>query len=135
MAYAPDTPCHCMLENHRHCIHGHAADCPEPGECELLDNDRDQGTKGLISDAQARSIASAYHGGQFSALYSLSSTGAIDVERVTSEVSTAVQELEPGPDRRPLLALDKYVRTHGTRGPVPGWSKLWDDDEPTADQC
>lgn len=89
----------------------------------------------MISDAQARSIASAWHGGQWSPLYSLASSGAIDdVDSVRREISGDLETVDVGRERRPLLALDVYVREHGTRGPVAGWSGLWDDTEPSIDQ-
>jgi hypothetical protein len=42
---------------------------------------------GMISDGQVRRIAADWHGGMSSALYSLASSGAIDVERVRGEIS------------------------------------------------
>jgi hypothetical protein len=41
----------------------------------------------MISDGQARRIASEWHGGMPSALYSLASSGAIDLDRVRDEIS------------------------------------------------
>lgn len=32
--------CEYLRPGHRHCKHGHTADCPDPGECELIDGDR-----------------------------------------------------------------------------------------------
>lgn len=29
--------CSDLLPGHRHCRHGHVKDCPDPGECELID--------------------------------------------------------------------------------------------------
>lgn len=87
----------------------------------------------MISDAQARSIAAAWHGGQASPLYALASSGAI-VDNVRREIGNDLETVDVGPERRPLLALDVYVREHGQRGPVSGWSGLWDDTEPTIDQ-
>jgi hypothetical protein len=90
----------------------------------------------MISDAQARSIAAAWHGGQASPLYSLASCGAIgDVDAVRREIGNDLETVEVGPERRPLLALDVYVREHGQRGPVSGWSALWDDTAATVEQC
>lgn len=89
----------------------------------------------MITDAQARSIAAAWHGGQTSPLCALATSGAIvDVDDVQREISRDLETLDIGRVRRPLLALDIYVREHGQRGPVSGWSDLWDDTEPTIGQ-
>jgi len=80
----------------------------------------------MINDGQARRIAADWHGGMSSALYSLASSGAIDVERVRGEISCELRQLDVGEVRRELLALDKYVRTAGTRPAQAGWSRLWD---------
>lgn len=81
----------------------------------------------MISDGQARRIASDWHGGMSSALYSLASSGAIDLDRVRDEISRELWQLDVGEVRRELLALDKYARTTGARPPQAGWSHLWDD--------
>lgn len=81
----------------------------------------------MISDGQARRIASDWHGGMSSALYSLASSGAIDLDRVRDEISRELWKLDVGEVRRELLALDKYVRTAGARPVQSGWSRLWDD--------
>jgi hypothetical protein len=80
----------------------------------------------VISDACARMIASQWHGGQFSALYALASSGAIeavDVSRELQGVQAVTQR--PASHTAELNALAAYVRHHGARGPVPGWSSLW----------
>jgi hypothetical protein len=87
----------------------------------------------MINDGQARRIASEWHGGQVSALYSLASCGAI-TECTRDEISDELQQLDVGRVRRDLLALDKYVRRNGARGPQSGWPTLWDDTETTIDQ-
>lgn len=81
----------------------------------------------MISDGQARRIASEWHGGMSSALYSLASSGAIDLDRVRDEISRELWQLDVGEVRRELLALDKYVRTAAARPAQSGWSRLWDD--------
>lgn len=81
----------------------------------------------MISDGQARRIASDWHGGMSSALYSLASSGAIDLDRVRDEISRELWQLDVGEVRRELLALDKYVRTAAARPAQSGWSRLWDD--------
>jgi hypothetical protein len=80
----------------------------------------------VISDGQARRIASDWHGGMSSALYSLASSGAIALGRVRDEISRELRQLDVGEVRRELLALDKYVRTAGERPTQTGWSRLWD---------
>ncbi|WP_091622506.1 hypothetical protein [Amycolatopsis saalfeldensis] len=81
----------------------------------------------MISDGQARRIASDWHGGMSSALYSLASSGAIDLDHARDEISRELQSLDVGEVRRELLALDKYVRTAGERTAVAEWFRLWDD--------
>ena len=81
----------------------------------------------LISDGQTRRIASEWHGGMSSALYSLASSGAVDLDRVRDEISHELLKLDVGEVRRELLALDKYARTAGERTAVAEWFRLWDD--------
>ena len=85
----------------------------------------------IINDGQARRIASEWHSGQASALCSLATTGAIDLDGVRCEIAYEVQRLDVGKVRRDLLALDKYVLRRaeqlGRIGPVPGWHQLWDE--------
>jgi hypothetical protein len=90
----------------------------------------------VITDGQARTIASDWHGGQASALYALASSGAIpDVEAVRREISTDLATVDVGKERRPLLALDTYVREAGQRDRQPGWASLWDATPPTLAEC
>lgn len=86
-----------------------------------------------ITDGQARRIASEWHGGMSSALCSLASSGAIDLDRVRDEISRKLWQLDVGEVRRELLALDKYVRTAGERSTQTGWSRLWDDSPVSVD--
>ena len=81
----------------------------------------------MIYDAQARRIASEWHGGMSSALYALASSGAVDLDRARNEISRELWQLDVGEARRELLALDKYVRTAGERPARDGWFRLWDD--------
>jgi hypothetical protein len=79
----------------------------------------------LIDDATARVIASQWSDGQWAALYSLSSCGAID-ERTTGEIEAEIRHDATSPEQYPALeALLAYVEHHGTRGAVDGWSDLW----------
>lgn len=87
----------------------------------------------MISDGQARRIASEWHGGMSTALYSFGSSGAIDLDRVRDEISRELWRLDVGEVRRELLALDKYVRTAGMRPVQAGWSRLWDDSPVSVD--
>jgi hypothetical protein len=79
-----------------------------------------------VPDAAARMIASQFHGGQASALYSLASCGAIDMERLRDEYTTIYSDPNtPEADKRKLDHLGTYLLEHGGRGPVDGWSQLW----------
>ena len=76
----------------------------------------------VIPDATARAIASQYHGGQATALYAFTSTGAITTDLLTEVYA----ELGDATNRTHLRALTDYIIDYGsTRGPVPGWSRLW----------
>jgi hypothetical protein len=87
----------------------------------------------MISDAQARRIASDWHSDMSSALYSLASTGSIDLDRARDEISRELRQLDVGETRRELLALDKYVRTVDERPAQAGWFRLWDDSSVSLD--
>jgi hypothetical protein len=87
----------------------------------------------VINEGQARRIASEWHGGMSSALYSVASSGAIDLDHVRHEISRELGQLDVGEVRRELLALDKYVRTAGARPAQEGWSRLWDDSPVSVD--
>lgn len=90
----------------------------------------------MIGHAQARRIACEWHGGGGSALYALCSTGAIDTARadhdLVAEINDNIQaERNTLPTERAdpmgltnLVNLRTYVRKHGKRGPVEGWSHL-----------
>lgn len=88
--------------------------------------ERWQGTQNhVITNLEARVIASQWHGGQMSALYSFASCGAIrddlsDECRYTFHTSYSDASDSP----RELLALRDYVNFYGLRGPVEGWSQL-----------
>lgn len=92
-----------------------------------------------ITHGQARRIASEWHGGMSSPLYSLSSTGYVDRERLLWEIdgdldwcrsNPATEEGECG--LRELPALREYVRTRDagewTQWASEGqWHRLWDE--------
>ncbi len=81
----------------------------------------------IINDGQARRIASDWRSGMSSALCSLATSGAIDLDRTRGEISRELGKLNVGEVRRELLALDKYIRTAGGRPAQEGWSHLWND--------
>lgn len=94
-----------------------------------------------IDDLTARIIASAWHGGQFAALYALASTGALDLysddrednssaeEEIQHEMRIAQDEMRIATGGSAihlpeLVALYVYCTDRQDRGPVPGWSNL-----------
>lgn len=85
----------------------------------------------MLTDTQARKIASEWHGGQFTALYALSSSGAIDhnqeaLDPKASPILAEITDCKPEDDQSTgdLIGLLAYVIQNGPRGPVAGWSKL-----------
>lgn len=97
----------------------------------------------MITDLEARKIASEWHGGQASALYAFASTGAINAARPDHDIYTEVRACiegckptirdteQPIDERRAtfrefnkLQQLEVYLDRAGTRGPQPGWSDL-----------
>lgn len=82
-----------------------------------------------ISDAGARVIASMLHNGQGSAMYALSSSGAI-LEALDAEI--ALDEVIAGnSDNLEIETWAKQLRTYmehrEDHGPVEGWHNLWLD--------
>lgn len=79
----------------------------------------------MITDTEARRIASSWHGGGGTALYAFASTGAIDTARADHDIKNEIQTCYFYPDDMPgLRSLLAYVVHHGKRGPVPGWADL-----------
>lgn len=76
----------------------------------------------MISDGKARRIASEWHGGMFSALYSFSSTGMISSE-TKREV---LNELTPSAYDPELCELLDYLQEVEDRGPVENWHMNWE---------
>ncbi|MET8957046.1 hypothetical protein [Streptomyces sp. NPDC004533] len=76
-----------------------------------------------ISDLAARVIATQFHGGQSSALYALSSTGAI-TDGWDSEIRSATSQIHEYQERRALGALGTYCTRRRDKGPQPSWSAL-----------
>ncbi|MGA4948639.1 hypothetical protein [Streptomyces lydicamycinicus] len=92
----------------------------------------------IISDLEAREISADWHTGQWSAVYALTSSGAITGE-IELEVQAEVKELTTESERTKtgrirsaeirheverLQSLLAYVSHHGERGPQDGWSGL-----------
>ncbi len=78
-----------------------------------------------ITDLTARRLASNWHDGQFSALYALLSTGAIDHDAAEKELNNAIYINSNEPDNvAELVALRHYVYVKGNRGPQKGWGCL-----------
>lgn len=78
-----------------------------------------------IMDLTARSIACEWHGGQWSPLYALCSSGAI-VEGVEAEITECLQSVADDDtefSEARLVALLGYVQEHGIRGPVFKWAE------------
>jgi len=70
-----------------------------------------------ITDLQAKVIANAWHGGQSSDMYALTSTGTIRTDFDPGFGDNRLDEPE-------IMALMHYVHTLGPRGPVNNWSNL-----------
>lgn len=95
-------------------------------------------TETHISDGTARRLASENHDGQASALYALSSSGAIRPE-VADEIAQTIRDARRGVvlgmyneatrDQwiAELKTLAAYVLRSGSRGPVEGWADVWED--------
>lgn len=88
-----------------------------------------------IGSARARAIASDWHGGQWSPLYMLASTGATqdgryDPSDIIAEIRDNLFTLDNYPESVPdftaewhaLNDLADYIDRVGPRGPVPGWN-------------
>jgi hypothetical protein len=93
------------------------------------------GIHAVIDDSIARLIASQYHGGQSSALYSFASTGAIDKANMIGDILECHMAADDDENFDPaaLNALYHYVGIHGDREPVKGWHlhAVWDEgDDP-----
>jgi hypothetical protein len=85
---------------------------------------REQGITGLISDTVARIIASQFHDGQASEMYSFASTGRIDREALAQEIFTFIfvgPDSEPENDKIEAFAL--YILETGDRDAVEGWNE------------
>jgi hypothetical protein len=82
----------------------------------------------MISDTEARRIASDWHGGGGTALYAFASTGAINTTRADHDIENEVLGCVNGAlsqqDKTDTLKLLAYINTHEDRGPQPGWSDL-----------
>jgi len=87
-------------------------------------------TNGMIELGPLRELAASWHGGMWSPLYALCSSGAI-VEGCVREIEDCIaiaEQYDNDPDYAEdiprLRHLLVYVRNHGFRGPVEGWSEI-----------
>lgn len=88
-------------------------------------------TDGVTSISRLRELAASWHGGQWSSLYALASSGAI-VDGVEGEIEGCIITAEgyaaADPDYAadivPLRHLLAYVCHQGNRGPVEGWHNI-----------
>ena len=79
----------------------------------------------MITDLQAKKYSSEWHGGQWTALYALSSSGAIastldcgyEITECLNQNTDSIEEIK-------LARLLKYILHYGPRDPVKGWSDL-----------
>lgn len=85
----------------------------------------------IITDGQARRVASHWHGGSASAMYAFVSTGYIDFQPLMDEIAALRREWGQNEDaplhRTEFDALTRYVRDRGPRGKQEGWFGTWDD--------
>lgn len=102
-----------------------------------------------IDHATARCIAAQLHSGQDSALYSLASTGNIDLNRLHRELQGERDDPDLPPAVTPWIDnLLTYAQAREDHGPITGWHELWpseptppdsapspEDDEATARQA
>lgn len=80
------------------------------------------GEDGTIDHTTARIIASRYHDGQASALYSLASSGRVDLRALGPELDANVFEfVDDGEALDELNALLKYIVESGERDAIPYW--------------
>ncbi len=81
----------------------------------------------MLTDAQARKIASDWHDGTSSYLYRLASTGSINSHHTAYEAHQAAYGQSPE-DMASLFALRDYCQDIGPRGPVKGWASMPQED-------
>lgn len=74
-----------------------------------------------ITDAEARVIATEWHGGPLSALYSLATCGAVRDDLANEIAREQSYQDRTAPE---LYALRQYVLANGVRPPVSGWANL-----------
>lgn len=93
-------------------------------DCGIEEADQDER---LLDDATVRRAAAQLHGGQFSAMYSLASCGAVDHERLEGELRRDA-ELFKDDERMQRICqhLGSYIEVNAGRGPVSDWHTLTD---------
>jgi hypothetical protein len=75
----------------------------------------------MMTDSEARTVASWWHGGQASALYSFVSTGAIFPGLLTEVNSNKPETTD---DARDINELAQYIASKGYRDAQPGWANV-----------
>lgn len=97
----------------------------EMGDLDIIGTELDAAEREqrTISDLAARVIATQFHGGQSSALYALSSTGAI-TDGWDSEIRAATTDSDEYQEHRALNALAAYCEHRRDKGSQPNWSAL-----------
>jgi hypothetical protein len=87
----------------------------------------------IINDGCARAIAAQwfdnFYGGMVTHSYAFVSTGTIppdlrDAWALLHITDWSIADVSH-PNHGELLALDRYLKHHGPRGPVPGWVRVW----------
>lgn len=87
----------------------------------------------IITDGCARAIAAQWFGGIYDGMFTIGyafvSTGAIphglrDAWDLLGITDWSVRNTDH-PDHGERVALDRYLKHHGPRGPVPGWAEVW----------
>lgn len=79
-----------------------------------------------ITDAAARVMASQLHGGQWSALYEMASSGSIDEDRLPEELAALYNEETSTLQVRDMVnMLSSYCSKRDDKGSQPGWSLQW----------
>lgn len=88
----------------------------------------------MITDTEARNIASQWHGGGGTALYAFASTGAINTARadhdIVKELYECLETTYTAGVENEINSLLEYALEHKPRAAVAGWSALPLDPSP-----
>jgi hypothetical protein len=87
----------------------------------------------LIGHGCARAIAAQWFGNVYDGTvthgYAFVSTGAIPPDLRDAwellDITDWSADDRSHPNHRELTALDRYLKHHGPRGPLPGWADVW----------